>query len=207
MNKFRDHNPYKLKTKHDEGYLYEEIPTGYLDSEEFINYLNKKKILIERSDNLGRFCNNNNIQMVKIKREGKFGSTPYAYKIPSDSKIEEIILVLNNNNNSLMGRKILKKKKEKILEIFDSAPSARDYDKKIEEAEEKYKKQKKLKEKIMIREQIDEIKTEKWDKCYSKTSLAEKVSDDMGISCNRKLVAKVLEEKRSSQQYKLIKKG
>ena len=145
--------------------------------------------------------------MVKIKREGKFGSTPYAYKIPSDSKIEEIILVLKNNNNSLMGRKILKKKKEKILEIFDNAPSARDYDKKIEEAKEKLKKQKKSKEKAIIKSQIDEIVTEKWDKCFSKTSLAEKVSEIMGINCNRKLVAKVLDEKRSSQEYKLIKKG
>ena len=207
MSKLRNFNPYNLKTKPDEGFLYEDIPAGYLDSEEFINYLNKKKVLIDRSDNLGRFCNNNNIQMVKIKREGKFGSTPYAYKIPSDSKIEEIILVLKNNNNSLMGRKILKKKKEKILEIFDNAPSARDYDKKIEEAKEKWKKQKKSKEKAIIKSQIDEIVTEKWDKCFSKTSLAEKVSEIMGINCNRKLVAKVLDEKRSSQQYKLIKKG
>ena len=207
MSKLRNFNPYNLKTKPDEGFLYEDIPAGYLDSEEFINYLNKKKVLIDRSDNLGRFCNNNNIQMVKIKREGKFGSTPYAYKIPSDSKIEEIILVLKNNNNSLMGRKILKKKKEKILEIFDNAPSARDYDKKIEEAKEKWKKQKKSKEKAIIKSQIDEIVTEKWDKCFSKTSLAEKVSEIMGINCNRKLVAKVLDEKRSSQEYKLIKKG
>ena len=207
MSKLRNFNPYNLKTKPDEGFLYEDIPAGYLDSEEFINYLNKKKVLIDRSDNLGRFCNNNNIQMVKIKREGKFGSTPYAYKIPSDSKIEEIILVLKNNNNSLMGRKILKKKKEKILEIFDNAPSARDYDKKIEEAKEKLKKQKKSKEKAIIKSQIDEIVTEKWDKCFSKTSLAEKVSEIMGINCNRKLVAKVLDEKRSSQEYKLIKKG
>ena len=207
MSKLRNFNPYNLKTKPDEGFLYEDIPAGYLDSEEFINYLNKKKVLIDRSDNLGRFCNNNNIQMVKIKREGKFGSTPYAYKIPSDSKIEEIILVLKNNNNSLMGRKILKKKKEKILEIFDNAPSARDYDKKIEEAKEKWKKQKKSKEKAIIKSQIDEIVTEKWDKCFSKTSLAEKVSEVVGINCNRKLVAKVLDEKRSSQEYKLIKKG
>ena len=207
MSKLRNFNPYNLKTKSDEGFLYEDIPTGYLDSEEFINYLNRKKVIINRSDNLGRFCNNNNIQMVKIKRDGKFGSTPYAYKIPSDSKIEEIILVLKNNNNSLMGRKILKKKKEKILEIFDNAPSARDYDKKIEEAKEKWKKQKKSKEKAIIKSQIDEIVTEKWDKCFSKTSLAEKVSEVVGINCNRKLVAKVLDEKRSSQQYKLIKKG
>jgi len=90
MSKLRNFNPYNLKTKSDEGFLYEDIPTGYLDSEEFINYLNRKKVIINRSDNLGRFCNNNNIQMVKIKREGKFGSTPYAYKIPSDSKIEEM---------------------------------------------------------------------------------------------------------------------
>ena len=135
--------------------------------------------------------------MVKIKRDGSGGSTPYAYKIPSDSKIEEIILSMKNNNNSLLGRKILKQKKEKIIEIFDSAPSAKDYDKKIEAA----------KEKELSKKQIDEIITEKWNKCYSKTSLAEKVSEIMDINCNRKLVGKILNEKRSSQQYKLIKKG
>ena len=192
----RNSNPYNLKTKPDEGYLHEEIPTGYLSSDEFINFLNRKKIKIERDDNLGRFCNNNDISMVKIKREGSGGSTPYAYKIPSDSKIEEIILMMKNNNNSLLGRKILKQKKEKIIEIFDNAPSARDYDKKIEAA----------KDKNLSKKQIDEIITEKWNKCYSKTSLAEKVSKVMGVNCNRKLVAKVLEDKRSSQEYKLLKK-
>ena len=202
MGELRNHNPYDLKTKYDskkkkyEGYLHEEIPSGYLNSEEFINFLNRKKIQIERDDNLGRFCNNNDISMVKIKRDGQFGSTPYAYKIPSDSKIEEIILMMKNNNNSLLGRKILKQKKEKIIEIFDSAPSAKDYDKKIEAA----------KEKKLSKKQIDEIITEKWNKCYSKTSLAEKVSEVMGVNCNRKLVAKVLESKRSSQEYKLLRK-
>ena len=163
MGELRNSNPYNLKTKPDEGYLHEEIPTGYLSSDEFINFLNRKKIKIERDDNLGRFCNNNDISMVKIKRDGSGGSTPYAYKIPSDSKIEEIILSMKNNNNSLLGRKILKQKKEKIIEIFDSAPSAKDYDKKIEAA----------KEKKLSKKQIDEIITEKWNRCYSKTTLAE----------------------------------
>ena len=197
MGELRNSNPYNLKTKPDEGYLHEEIPTGYLSSDEFINFLNRKKIKIERDDNLGRFCNNNDISMVKIKRDGSGGSTPYAYKIPSDSKIEEIILSMKNNNNSLLGRKILKQKKEKIIEIFDNAPSARDYDKKIEAA----------KDKNLSKKQIDEIITEKWNKCYSKTSLAEKVSEVMGVNCNRKLVAKVLEDKRSSQEHKLLKKN
>ena len=197
MGELRNSNPYNLKTKPDEGYLHEEIPTGYLSSDEFINFLNRKKIKIERDDNLGRFCNNNDISMVKIKRDGSGGSTPYAYKIPSDSKIEEIILMMKNNNNSLLGRKILKQKKEKIIEIFDNAPSARDYDKKIEAA----------KDKNLSKKQIDEIITEKWNKCYSKTSLAEKVSEVMGVNCNRKLVAKVLEDKRSSQEHKLLKKN
>ena len=145
---------------------------------------------------LVKFCNNNDISMVKIKRDGSGGSTPYAYKIPSDSKIEEMILRMKNNNNSLLGRKILKQKKEKIIEIFDSATSAKDYDKKIETE----------KEKKLSKKQIDEIIKEKWNKCYSKTSLAEKVSKVMSVNCNRKLVAKVLESKRSSQEYKLLKK-
>ena len=197
MGELRSSNPYNLKTKPEEGYLHEEIPAGYLSSGDFINFLNRKKIQIDRDDNLGRFCNNNGISMVKVKRDGSGGSTPYAYKIPSDSKIEEIILMMKNNNNSLLGRKILKQKKEKIIEIFDNAPSARDYDKKIEAA----------KEKNLSKKQIDEIITEKWNKCYSKTSLAEKVSEVMGVNCNRKLVAKVLEDKRSSQEHKLLKKN
>tara|TARA_B100001741_G_scaffold252190_1_gene214106 strand:+ start:32 stop:637 length:606 start_codon:yes stop_codon:yes gene_type:complete len=196
MGELRSSNPYNLKTKPEEGYLHEEIPAGYLSSGDFINFLNRKKIQIDRDDNLGRFCNNNGISMVKVKRDGSGGSTPYAYKIPSDSKIEEIILMMKNNNNSLLGRKILKQKKEKIIEIFDNAPSARDYDKKIEAA----------KDKNLSKKQIDEIITEKWNKCYSKTSLAEKVSEVMGVNCNRKLVAKVLEGKRSSQEHKLLKK-
>ena len=39
----RDSNLYELKTKEDKGYFYEEKPDGYLTSDEFIFYLNKKK--------------------------------------------------------------------------------------------------------------------------------------------------------------------
>ena len=67
----KNSNPYDLKTKKDEGYLYEEKPSGYLDADELINFLNKRKILIDRTDNLPRFANNNNIPMAKLKRVGR----------------------------------------------------------------------------------------------------------------------------------------
>ena len=200
MTSKRQKNPYNLKVKSEKGdekgYLHEEIPSGYLTSDEFIDYLNMKKIDFVRDDNLARFCNNNNISMVKIKREGKFGATPYAYKQPTESQIQKIIESLKNNNNSFLGRKILKKKKDKILEIFDSAPSAADYDKRLKDALNK-----KLDSKKIL-----EIQNEKRNKCYSKTSIAKKVAELLNVSCNRKLVASVLELKRSSQKDKLIKK-
>ena len=195
MKLTRNSNPYKLKTKDEKGYLHEEVPSGYLNSEEFIDYLNKKKILFKRDDNLGRFCNNNSIHMVKIKREGRFGATPYAYKKPSENQIEQIKINLLNNNNSMMGKIMLKKKKEKILDIFDAAASALEYNKKIKDAENKGFDIKK----------ISEIKKEKKLKCESKTSIAKKVSEILKVSCNRKLVASVLDEKRSSQINKLLK--
>lgn len=195
MKLTRNSNPYNLKTKDEEGYLHKEIPSGYLNSEEFIDYLNKKKILFKRDDNLGRFCNNNSIHMVKIKREGRFGATPYAYKKPSENQIEQIKINLLNNNNSMMGKIMLKKKKEKILDIFDAAASALEYNKKIKDAENKGFDIKK----------ISEIKKEKKLKCESKTSIAKKVSEILKVSCNRKLVASVLDEKRSSQINKLLK--
>ena len=43
MGELRNSNPYNLKTKPDEGYLHEEIRTGYLSADEFINFLNRKK--------------------------------------------------------------------------------------------------------------------------------------------------------------------
>ena len=38
----KNSNPYDLKTKKDEGYLYEEKPSGYLDADELINFLNRR---------------------------------------------------------------------------------------------------------------------------------------------------------------------
>ena len=107
-------NPYNLKQV-------DEIPAGYLDADEFLSYLKKNKILVVRKDNLPRLANNNNIDMKKLKRIGKFGSVPTIYKIPTANQIKTIIDGMKNNNNSLLGREILKKKKAKILEIFDKA--------------------------------------------------------------------------------------
>ena len=109
-----DHNPHNLKTL-------PEKPDGYLDADELIKFFNRKKIIIKRKDNLPRFCKNNDIKMIKIKRIGSGGSTPTVFKIPNETKINEIINKLENSNNSLLGREIVKKKKEKILELFDKA--------------------------------------------------------------------------------------
>ena len=190
MNDLRDSNPYELKTQKDVGYLYEKKPTGYLTTEEFISFLNKKKILIERADNLPRFANNNNLVMAKIKRKGKGGSVPTIHKIPSESIIHEILEMMKNNNNSLLGKKILKQKKEKILEIFDNASSAVEYDKRIAAAD---------------KEEKAKIMKEKINKCETKTSIAKKVEEILGVNCNRKLVKRVLINKRSSKLDKLKK--
>ena len=109
-----EHNPYNLKQV-------DEIPAGYLDADEFLSYLKKNKILVIRKDNLPRLASNNNIDMKKLKRDGKFGSVPTIYKIPTANQIKTILDGMKNNNNSLLGREILKKKKAKILEIFDKA--------------------------------------------------------------------------------------
>ncbi len=108
------HNPYNLKTV-------DEIPTGYLDSDELINYLNKNKIIIKRKDNLPRLAHNNGIDMKKLLRDGSYGSVPTIYKIPTSTQIKNMLDKMKKNNNSLLGREILKRKKIKILEIFDKA--------------------------------------------------------------------------------------
>ena len=58
--------------------------------------------------------------MIKFKRQGSGGSTPTAYKIPTDAKIEQIRQSLKHINNSFLGLELVKKKK-KILQIFDEA--------------------------------------------------------------------------------------
>ena len=75
-----DKNPFNLK-------ILEEKPEGFLDTDEFILFLEKRKILV-RKDNLPRFCDGHGIHMLKFKRIGKAGSTPTCYKIPNDKKIE-----------------------------------------------------------------------------------------------------------------------
>ena len=151
-----DKNPFNLKTS-------EEKPDGFLDSDELLTFLEKKKIFIKRKDNLPRFCKKNGIQMIKFKREGSGGSVPTAYKIPSDIKIQQIKEKLTLNNNSILGLELVKQKEKSIIKIFDDAQNQEE----------------------------------------SKSSIAKKVSDDLGVPCNRKLVRRVLDEKRSSKLYKL----
>ena len=115
------HNPYKLKEIDVDWKEKEKPPAGYLDTENFIKFLKRKGININRTDNLPRFGDNNNIKMIKVTRNGKYGSVPTYYYPPSDTKIKEIKSSLNNNNNSLAGREMLKKKKLEILRIFDNA--------------------------------------------------------------------------------------
>ena len=109
-----DHNPYNLKTL-------DEKPSGYLDAQQFIDFLAKNKIPIKRMDNLPRFADQNNIDMKKVKRDGSFGSVPTVYKIPNSTQISKILDNMKKNNNSILGKEILKKKKEKKLEVFDKA--------------------------------------------------------------------------------------
>ena len=152
-----DKDPYKL------GKTREKKPEGYLSSEELFDFFEKKKIFIKRKDNLPRFCKQHNIQMIKFKREGSGGTTPTAYRIPSDTKINQIKQKLMFNNNSILGLELIKKKENKILQFFDEAKNQQE----------------------------------------SKSSIADKVAEVLGVPCNRKLVRRVLNEKRSSKLDKL----
>ena len=101
--------------------IHEEILQSYLSDSEFITYLNRNGILIKRTDNLTRFCKNNDISWIKVKREGSAGATPHYYNKVSTTKLQKIRENLRNNNNSLLGRQMLKKKEKEILKIFDEA--------------------------------------------------------------------------------------
>ena len=150
-----DKNPFNLKIR-------EEKPEGFLDTEEFILFLEKKKINV-RKDNLPRFCERNGIQMLKFKRIGSGGNVPTCYKIPNDKKIEQIRNKLTLSNRNVLGLELVKKKEKKILQIFDEALNQEE----------------------------------------SKSSIAQKVKDELGVPCNRKLVRRVLDERRSSKLDKL----
>jgi len=152
----KDTNPFDLKVLEDQ-------PKEYLDTDEFIKFLNNKKIII-RKDNLPRFADTHGIKMAKKTREGSGGSVPTIYKIPTKAKLDEIKKTMSLNNNNALGKENLKNKEKKILEIFDKAENKKE----------------------------------------SKSSIADKVSKALGVPCNRKLVRRVLNEKRSSKLSKLL---
>ena len=152
----KDTNPFNLKVLEDQ-------PKEYLDTDEFIKFLNNKKIII-RKDNLPRFADTHGIKMAKKTREGSGGSVPTIYKIPTKAKLDEIKKTMSLNNNNALGKENLKKKEKKILEIFDKAENKKE----------------------------------------SKSSIADKVAKALGVPCNRKLVRRVLNEKRSSKLSKLL---
>ena len=152
----KDTNPFDLK-------ILEEEPKDYLDTDEFAEFLIKKKITV-RKDNLPRFADTHGIKMAKKTREGSGGSVPTIYKIPTKAKLDEIKKNMSLNNNNALGKENLKNKEKKILEIFDKAENKKE----------------------------------------SKSSIADKVSKALGVPCNRKLVRRVLNEKRSSKLSKLL---
>ena len=152
----KDTNPFNLKVLEDQ-------PKEYLDTDEFIKFLNNKKI-INRKDNLPRFADTHGIKMAKKTREGSGGSVPTIYKIPTKAKLDEIKRTMSLNNNNALGKESLKNKEKKILEIFDKAENNKE----------------------------------------SKSSIADKVAKALGVPCNRKLVRRVLNEKRSSKLSKLL---
>ena len=151
----KDTNPFDLKVLEDQ-------PKEYLDTDEFIKFLNNKKIII-RKDNLPRFADTHGIKMAKKTREGSGGSVPTIYKIPTKAKLEEIIKKMSLSNNNALGEENIKRKEKKILEIFDKAENHKE----------------------------------------TKSSIADKVANVLGVPCNRKLVRKVLNKKRSSKLDKL----
>ena len=152
----KDTNPFDLKVLEDQ-------PKEYLDTDEFIKFLNNKKIII-RKDNLPRFADTHGIKMAKKTREGSGGSVPTIYKIPTKAKLDEIKKTMSLSNNNALGKENIKKKEKKILEIFDKAESKKE----------------------------------------SKSSIADKAAKALGVPCNRKLVRRILNEKRSSKLSKLL---
>ena len=200
MTAERDHNPYDLKTHEDHGH--EEKPEGYLDDEELKNLLNSRGIIFKRTDNLPRFADNNDIGMIKIKRDGQRGSSPTVYKRPSNEKLQKIKESMKNNNNSFLGRKTLKEKETEILKFFDSARSPVPFNEKLDalpkNGETGFDNEVKKKRAAIVRERNE--------KCDSRTSIARKVAKSLGVDCNRKYVRKILEKHRSSQiEKKLLK--
>ena len=185
------------KKENEPNWQYEEPPADTLSAEDFIAYLGRNKIILrEEGDNICRFARNNGIKFVEVKRpEGmKFGSNPHYFYRPSKSKMESILSDLKNNNNSFNGREILKKKKILINEIFNEG---KDLDKLPKHLDDKV-----LTENARQRK-LGEYREEHG---LTKTLIAEKVSEKLGVKCNRKLVTSVLKKKSSEMIRKKLKK-
>ena len=109
----REANPYDLAKK-------EEAPSNFISGDQLISLLNKYGIEFDDT-NIPRFASNNGIDMIKVKRVGKAGSTPTQYLQPTKNKIDKIIKNQKSHNSSSLGKKVIKKKIQEILKIFDSA--------------------------------------------------------------------------------------
>jgi len=176
---------------------YEEAPSGTISGEELIAYLGRNKIKIrEEGDNICRFARNHEIKFVEVKRpaEMQFGSNPHYFYPPSKSKMEKILIDLNNHNTSFNGIELLKKKKILINEIFNNGI---DVDKLPKHLDDKDISKTKRKEKLGEYREKNGL---------TKTSIAEKVYEKLGVKCNRKLVASVLENKSPEMIRKKLKK-
>ena len=185
------------KKKYEPNWDYEEAPSGTLDGSDLIAYLGRNKIKIRKEgDNITRFAKNNDIRFVIVKRPKgmQFGSNPHYFYPPTKSKIEIIQKELNNNNNSFNGREILKKKKVLINEIFNNGT---DVDKLPKHLNDKVKTEMEREEKLgQYREEHG----------LTKTLIAKKVYEKMGVKCNRKLVQSVLKNKSQEMIRRKLKK-
>ena len=108
--------------------------------------------------------------------------------------MESILNDLKNNNTSFNGREMLKKKKTLINEIFNNG---KDVDKLPKHLDDKVKNETERKEKL------GEYRKENG---LTKQLIAKQVSEKLGVKCNRKLVASVLENKSSEMIRKKLKK-
>ena len=185
------------KEKNEPNWEYEEVPSGTLSGDDFIAYLGRNKIKIRKEgDNICRFARNHKIRFVEVKRaEGnQFGSNPHYFYPPSKSKMESILSDLKNNNTSFNGREMLKKKKIMINEIFNEGVDVDKLPKHLDD---------KVKNETERRKKLGEYREEHG---LTKTSIAEKVYEKLGVICNRKLVHSILENKSQEMIRKKLKK-
>ena len=93
---------------------------NYLTKSEMLEFLKKKKILIDSdTKNFPRFTKKHGIISKKGNEVSPNGVVALVYKKPSQKKILEILEKLRNTNNSLVGRKIVKEKKKLVITVFD----------------------------------------------------------------------------------------